>query len=144
MLIDADRQGDLPGRFFQAAEEADAHILAVDPALFKELSDVEAAQPVIGVFAFPEHEMPASPSVVVAFDGIQDPGNVGSIIRTCNAAAVDAVLIMKGTADPYGPKVVRATAGQIAALNIVHLSSPAALSDRRIQRISAENPDCRR
>lgn len=53
-----------------------------------------------------------SPLVVIC-DAIQDPGNLGTIIRTADAAGADAVIIMPGTCDPFMPKVLRASAGSI-------------------------------
>ncbi|MBQ8162588.1 MAG: RNA methyltransferase [Clostridia bacterium] len=50
---------------------------------------------------------------LVALDGVQDPGNVGTILRTSDAAALDGVLLSSACADPYAPKVVRATMGSI-------------------------------
>ena len=44
-------------------------------------------------------------------DSVQDPGNVGTMIRTADAAGMDAVILGKGTADPYNPKTVRAAQG---------------------------------
>lgn len=127
LLIDAQRLDEVPEQLLDAARNADATLLAVDPALFAELSDVETSQPVIGVFEMPDSTAPERPHAVITLDGIQDPGNLGSILRTCRAAGVDAVLMSRGTVDPYGPKVVRATAGQFAALPIIPISSPDSL-----------------
>ncbi len=44
-------------------------------------------------------------------DSVQDPGNVGTMIRTADAAGIDAVILGQGTADPYNPKTVRAAQG---------------------------------
>lgn len=128
LLADADRINDVPTSFLEAADAADATLLAVDSGLFAELSDVEAAQPLIGVFEMPDATVPEAPHSVVTLDGIQDPGNLGSILRTCQAAGVDAVLMSRGTVDPYSPKVVRATAGQFAALPLIPISSPESLA----------------
>lgn len=46
-------------------------------------------------------------------DAVQDPGNVGTMIRTADAAGIDAVILGKGSADPYNPKTVRSTQGSI-------------------------------
>ncbi len=50
-------------------------------------------------------------SLILILDGLQDPGNLGTILRTALAAAVDAVITTPGSADPYAPKVVRAGMG---------------------------------
>jgi TrmH family RNA methyltransferase len=52
---------------------------------------------------------------------LQDPGNLGTIIRTSSAANVGAVLIGKGSVDPYSPKVVRSTMGSIFQVPIISL-----------------------
>ncbi|MCL2747115.1 MAG: RNA methyltransferase [Oscillospiraceae bacterium] len=55
----------------------------------------------------------SSPSLYIALDRVQDPGNVGSILRTCDAFSVGGVLLGPGCADPYSPKAVRASMGAI-------------------------------
>ena len=50
---------------------------------------------------------------------MQDPGNLGTMIRTADAAGMDAVILGEGCADPYNPKVVRATQGSLFHLPIV-------------------------
>ena len=58
----------------------------------------------------------------MVLDRLQDPGNIGTIIRTAVAAGYDAIVTMKGTGDVYSPKVLRATAGMIFDVPIVPLS----------------------
>ncbi len=53
-------------------------------------------------------------------DGIQDPGNLGTIIRTADAAGVDAVIVLEGTCDIFNAKAIRATAGSIFHLPIAY------------------------
>ena len=50
---------------------------------------------------------------LIFLDGVQDPGNMGTIIRTCDAFNLDGIIIGPGSVDPYNPKVVRATMGSI-------------------------------
>ena len=129
LLIDASRANDVSTELTVAAQTADARVLHVDTELFLEMSDVETPQSLIGIFEVPTPDVPESPRVVVALDGIQDPGNLGSILRTCRAAGVDLVLLPKGVVDPYSPKVIRATAGQFTSLPLVALTSPSEMAE---------------
>jgi TrmH family RNA methyltransferase len=68
-------------------------------------------------------------------DGIQDPGNLGTIIRTSDAAGADGVLLLPGTCDPFMSKTVRATAGSIFNVPVVHTVRPDLLEWIREKRI---------
>lgn len=66
-------------------------------------------------------------ALYVVLDGVQDPGNAGTIIRTADAIGADGVILMKGSVDIYSDKVVRASMGSIFHLPILHDMEPAAL-----------------
>ncbi len=85
--------------------------LAVTPALLNELFDTETPQGILGVFPWPSLTAPAAPSLLVVADGWQDPGNLGTLIRTAAAAGTDALVLTPGTVDPFNPKVLRAGMG---------------------------------
>ena len=63
------------------------------------------------VIAIPEHAFAGLPKLAVAAEGIQDPGNLGTLLRSAWACGAERVLLGKGCADPYSPKVLRAAAG---------------------------------
>ncbi|MGI6469208.1 MAG: TrmH family RNA methyltransferase [Syntrophomonadaceae bacterium] len=86
----------------------------VDERIMKQLSDTESPQGMLGVMAKPAYrlEQVARPGgLLVVLDQLSDPGNVGTIIRTAWAFAVDAVLLTTGCVDPFNPKVVRGAMG---------------------------------
>jgi TrmH family RNA methyltransferase len=59
----------------------------------------------------------------VLLDRLQDPGNMGTIVRICCAFALTGVILTPGCVDPFAPKVVRAAAGGIGALDIIRIAS---------------------
>ena len=93
---------------------------------FSRLSDVRAGTGVIGAARippggkFPTLVERKGPSTLVFLDGLQDPGNVGGIIRSGWAFGIQGVLLGRGTADPFSPKGVRASAGGVFHLPLYH------------------------
>jgi RNA methyltransferase, TrmH family len=98
--------------------------LAVLPdALFQSLSGMETGQGVMALVAPPvwklEQLFGGCPLVVV-LDGLQDPGNAGAIVRAAEAFGATGAIFMKGTVSPYNPKTLRASAGSLFRVPIVH------------------------
>lgn len=92
-------------------------LVCVTESLFKEISDTENPQGVIGICSFEKRDIEEvynmkNPSLLY-LDEVQDPGNMGTIIRSCDAFNLDGIILGKGSVDPYNPKVVRATMGSI-------------------------------
>ncbi len=92
---------------------------------FRRMSDVATSQGILAVadMAWSRLEDLAELARVVVLDGIQDPGNVGTIIRSAAWFGVDAILCGPGVADCYGPKVLRATMGAVWDVRLVRSSS---------------------
>lgn len=90
--------------------------LPIDEALLPLLSNTETPSGVTAVLHAPDQPWPPKPSLLLIFDGVKDPGNAGTILRTAAAAGVDGVLIGPGTVDLTNPKVVRSTMGAILRL----------------------------
>lgn len=85
--------------------------------LFDQLSDTRAPQTVLALFERPHHDaneiLARRDTIAVALDAVQDPGNVGTIVRLAAAFDAAGVLLLPGCADAYGPKAIRASAGAI-------------------------------
>ena len=79
------------------------------------LCDAKTPQGVIAVCDYPDEAaaLPKDAPLLVALDGVQDPGNVGTILRTMDAAGYSSLLIDSKTADPYSPKAMRASMGAV-------------------------------
>lgn len=94
------------------------------------LSDTERGQGIMLVCAEPSSGLDAvSPGGrYVVLDGVQDPGNAGTLVRAAVAFGFDAVLCLDGTVDPWGPKPVRASAGMIFRLPVVRVPGSDALA----------------
>ncbi len=94
-----------------------------------QMSNLRTPQGVIGVFrkspitSSPHHLITSSPqSLSLALDGVQDPGNLGTIIRTCDWFGVHDIYCSMDTADCYNPKVVQATMGALARVRVHYIN----------------------
>jgi RNA methyltransferase, TrmH family len=99
--------------------------IVLSPAAFRAATQTVTPQGVIGIArvreATPREAIDAARAArwpLVVLDGVQDPGNVGAICRTAAAAGAPALAVLAGTADPYGPKAVRASAGNVFRLQV--------------------------
>lgn len=95
------------------------YMVEVTAAIAAELAETERTQ---GIFAHckqPDFEVKSSWKKFLLIDAVQDPGNVGTMIRTADAAGMDAVILGKGSADPFNPKTIRSTQGSIFHLPVL-------------------------
>ena len=88
--------------------------------LFEEISNQETSQGVIVLYSKSLTSINEIKGDVVILDDVQDPGNIGTIIRTMEATAFKNLILTKGSVDVYNPKTVRATMGGIFKLNIIY------------------------
>jgi RNA methyltransferase, TrmH family len=98
-----------------------ARVFDLAPGVIGRVTDTVTPQPVVAVVAFEPAalaDLEEAGMVVVCID-VRDPGNVGTMIRTADAAGVDAVVCCQGTVDPTNPKTVRASAGSLFHIPVV-------------------------
>ena len=99
--------------------------ICVDNIIFSQISDVKTPQGIIGIIKKDKNDtkriLKQDSSFWVILDRVQDPGNMGTIIRTVDAAGGDGVVLLKGCVDPYNPKTIRATMGSIFRVPIVEV-----------------------
>jgi len=95
------------------------------------LSPLKNAQDTLFTCAFPKKSAEfETTGTHILLDGVQDPGNVGAIIRTASAFGIDSVILTEGCADQYNPKTLRASMGAIFKQSIQYLSL-SELSDKK-------------
>lgn len=95
----------------------------IEEAVMKRISDTETAQGIISICRVKADEIagisPEKNELIAVSDGIQDPGNVGAIIRNCSGAGIGSFVSLKGSASPFNPKAIRASAGCISDVRII-------------------------
>jgi len=98
----------------------DAEIIDVTEEELRKVSFLQHPQDILAVFPILEEPnvKPAIPSLSLALDGVQDPGNLGTIIRIADWFGIDHIYCSIDTADAYNPKVVQATMGSLARVNV--------------------------
>lgn len=106
---------------------AGTELLKATRADMERISSMSNPPEVIAVMEMPQESdtttLPAG--LVVALDGVQDPGNLGTIIRACDWFGVSAVVCSRDTVDVYNSKVIQATMGAIARVSVRYVDLPA-------------------
>ena len=105
-------QADRYAPLCEAMERAGARVCLAPRHMLEAVCDTRTPQGACGAFSLPVPFAPEeAPERLVALDGVQDPGNVGTIWRTADAAGLGGMLLADWGADPYSPKVQRAAMG---------------------------------
>jgi TrmH family RNA methyltransferase len=110
-------------RLLRRFEQVGAELLPAAPEVMESLSSREVCQGLVATFPLPSTPLsalqPAPDDLVVVLDRLQDPGNVGTLIRTADAVGAAGVVLIEPTADPFDPKTVRGSMGSVFNLPIV-------------------------
>lgn len=104
-----------------AARGVDCHETA--PAVLESLSDTVQGQGIVLLARRPAPAVVDRPGLLLGLDRVQDPGNLGTLLRTAEAAGVDGVVLLAGCADVYSPKVLRASMGAAFRLPVLTLTA---------------------
>ncbi|HYF48267.1 MAG TPA: RNA methyltransferase [Planctomycetota bacterium] len=109
------------------AQKKHIPLVRVSKDVFKKIADVMTPQGIAAVVKLPEWKpeqvLAQKDALVVVACGLQDPGNVGTIIRSCEASGATGLVTLEHTADPFNAKVVRATAAGLLALPILRMKT---------------------
>ncbi|TNJ44658.1 RNA methyltransferase [Tamlana fucoidanivorans] len=90
----------------------------------KRISALKNPNKALGVFKIPKPREIKKEGLIVALDDVRDPGNLGTIIRLCDWFGIEELICSHETVDCYNPKVVQATMGSIARVNISYVDLP--------------------
>ena len=101
-------------------EIAKYNLLYAEEKVFNSISDVQNHQGLLAVMSKAEKEkIDYTEDIIVVLDDIQDPGNLGTILRTIDSAGLKQIIVSKRSGDVYNPKVVRSTMGAILRVNVI-------------------------
>jgi TrmH family RNA methyltransferase len=108
-------------RVLESAQRAGIRIYELAAGVMERVADAVTPQPVLGVMTMLDVELEsvAETSPLVVLVDVRDPGNVGTIIRSADAAGAAAVICCAGSGDLYNPKAVRSSAGSIFHIPVV-------------------------
>lgn len=106
-------------------EIAKYDITYVTKKVFDLLTDVKTPQGIIAIVEKQnmEKQIDYSQDIIIALDDLQDPGNLGTILRTADSANLNQIILSKNSVDVYNPKVIRSTMGAIFRINIIEVEN---------------------
>jgi len=111
-------------KLLRQISESTAELYQTTEQILNKLADTETPQGIIAIASYEIKKLEEitfkQAPLIVAVDGVQEPGNLGTIIRTADAAGADAVIILKGTCDAFVQKTIRATAGSIFNIPVIY------------------------
>lgn len=103
-------------QLLEQAASMQLKLVCVSEAVMKKIADTETPQGIIAVCRMQEQPLDkllASGKLLLVLDRVGDPGNIGTMLRTADAAGVGGIVLLKGSADIYAPKTVRASMGSL-------------------------------
>lgn len=102
-------------------EDVDAgKIVSVNEAELKKISALTTPNACLALFVIPDEKPVQDEGLIVALDDVRDPGNLGTIIRLCDWFGISKLICSEQCVDAYNPKVVQATMGSLARVNVVY------------------------
>jgi len=126
MVVYCKKNSHIPRRqaLLETAISRGVPAVEVDEDLLSELADTDTPQGVLAVVKWRRYELddlqPGSdPSLLVLVDAVADPGNLGTIVRSADAAGAGGVILLKGTVDMFNAKALRATMGSIFHIPVI-------------------------
>ena len=135
VLYGLDRPSERIDQLVEHAESLGIPIVECTEQVLAQVADTQTPQGIIAIAKKPEmlHSLDKVDFTkpILCIDGIQDPGNLGTIIRTADAVDASCVIVSSHSADPFQPKVVRSTMGSLFHMPVIELDMQSALETLR-------------
>jgi TrmH family RNA methyltransferase len=96
-------------------------ITRISEVELKKISTLKSPNKVLGIFKIPEEKLLENSGLIIALDAINDPGNLGTIIRLCDWFGISQLICSKDTVDCYNQKVVQASMGSLTRISIHYI-----------------------
>lgn len=121
--------------------DARVKVLETTPSVFEKMAFGQRAEGLLGVCRVPERSLidikPKGNSLFVIAQALEKPGNIGAILRSCDAAGVDGLLLVDAKTDLYNPNVIRASTGTVFTVPVASASSQAVYDFLKRYKISS-------
>ncbi len=126
--------------FLARFAKMDVNILAASRPVFEKIAFGERLEGMVAVAHQPRLRLNdlklRSPSLLVLVEGVEKPGNLGAILRTCDAAGADGLIVCEGRTDVYNPNVIRASLGAVFTVPVVSCDNQQALDFLKANKIN--------
>lgn len=120
VIEESAKDKDLVKKLLALVEKQKAHVLDVSPKIMESLTKRDNAQNVVAVLKQRWAGLAAvKKGVWVALEEIRDPGNLGTIMRTCDAVGAEGIILIENTCDPYSLEAIRASMGSFPHVKLV-------------------------
>lgn len=107
-------------------------VIVIDDDTLKKISTLKTPNKVVAIFKMPNPKPIKEEKLIVALDAVNDPGNLGTIIRLCDWFGIKDLVCSKQSVDCYNTKVVQATMGSLTRVNINYVDLPEFLSQTQL------------
>jgi TrmH family RNA methyltransferase len=116
----------------------DEQVVRISDGDLKKISNLKTPNKVLGLFRIPDEKSLVNKGLIIALDGVNDPGNLGTIIRLCDWFGVDELICSKDTVDCYNQKVVQASMGSLTRISICYLDLEEYLTETKLPTFIAD------
>lgn len=107
-------------------------LISIPETIFKKITDTQTSQGVLGICSMVLEKEILKTKNYIYLDKLQDPGNMGTIMRTAVGFGFEGIILSKGCVDPFMPKVVRATMGALFKLKLILLENTKSLAEYNV------------